>query len=587
MFTLLLTGYLVCAQPDSAGRWRVPRKLTQKALQSVRYRPEADSVFAAKSEVAFLPYAGKIIRHFHVQRFDLNRTVQDTTRKLTNAIVLLGQHLHSKTREAIIRDNIFIKAGQPLNPYRLADNERYLRDLDFILDSRIYVTQVTEDSVDVLVITRDVFNWGASGAPASPTSGWFRLVNNNVLGLGQRMQVIGKLNTGRNPWVGTEWLYRKVNLFGTFIDLTAAYSQIKPGRGTGPEEEQSFFVRLNRPLFMPFARWAGAAEWSHHASQNTFNKEVSDFARYRYQVGDLWLGYSFGSTLASGRENRNRVFVSARVFQQHFSLLPSEDVRETDQLAFANRLSALGQLTWFKQNFYKTKYIFGFGRTEDVPYGYSINLTTGWERQLGTKRSYAGFTGRKMYAHRNGSFTVMEATAAGYLHQQNPEDIFLNFRISYVGPLYEIGEWKVRHSGDAGYGLLHNRVLKSLLDINQENGLPGFQTDSVRGSRRWKAGYQAVVYMPGQVLGFHFAVVPQVNLAWIDQASDISGDLFRAYSLGLRTRNENLVFNTVEVRACYYPETAGTMRNLQVRITANLRLRYPTELVSAPATVLN
>lgn len=584
---MLATSVVVCAQPDTLDRWRIPKKLTQKALQTVRYRPEADSVFSFKSEAAFLPYAGKIIRHIDVQRFDLNRTVQDTTRTLTNTVVRLGQKLHSKTREAVIRDNVFFKAGQPLNPYRLADNERYLRDLEFILDSRIYVTPVSEDSVDVLVITRDVFNWGVSGAPESPTSGWFRVVNNNVLGQGQRVQVIGKFNTDRTPWVGTEWLYRKVNLFGSFIDFTAAYSQINTGRSLGGEEEHSFYLRLDRPLFMPFARWAGAAEWSYNASQNAFGKPVAEFARYRYNVEDIWLGYSFGAPQVSGRENRNRLFVSTRFYHQFFSLLPTEEVRAADQLAFANRLSALGQLTLFKQNFYKTKFIFGFGRTEDVPYGYSINLTTGWEQQLGTERSYAGITGRKMYAHRNASFTVVEATAAGYLRQQKSEDVYLALRLSYLGPLRELGKWKVRHAGEAGFGQLYNRNLKTLLDINQENGLPGFQADSLRGTKRWKAGYQAVVYVPGQILGFHFAVVPQVNFAWINQLSDRSKELYQAYSLGVRTRNENLVFNTVELRGYVYPETVAGTRSFLVRVTANLRLRYPTELVSAPATVLN
>ena len=65
--------------------------------------------------------------------------------------------------------HLFISENTPLNPHRLADNERFLRDKDFILDSRIVVTPVEgSDSVDLTVITRDVFSLGGTMEEVSP-----------------------------------------------------------------------------------------------------------------------------------------------------------------------------------------------------------------------------------------------------------------------------------------------------------------------------------------------------------------------------------------------------------------------------------
>ncbi len=44
----------------------------------------------------------------------------------------------------MIRDHVFFREKKPLNPYLLADNERYLRDLNFIVDARIYVMPLTQ-----------------------------------------------------------------------------------------------------------------------------------------------------------------------------------------------------------------------------------------------------------------------------------------------------------------------------------------------------------------------------------------------------------------------------------------------------------
>ena len=122
-----------------------------------------DTIVNVESIDNFTPYAGKTIRNIYVERIGFEKSIYDSAKKVTTTITKVANALHSDTREKTIRQHIFFKQYQPLNPYELADNERFIRDKDFILDCRIVATPVEgTDSVDVTVVTRDVFSLGSN-----------------------------------------------------------------------------------------------------------------------------------------------------------------------------------------------------------------------------------------------------------------------------------------------------------------------------------------------------------------------------------------------------------------------------------------
>jgi Outer membrane protein/protective antigen OMA87 len=389
-------------------------------MESIRRNPE-QAIFTVKSEEAFLPYEGKIIRKIYVEQIGFDRTVQDTTKKIKTFFSKAANRLHNDTKPWVVRNNIFIKEGKPLNPYRVADNERYLRDLDFILDSRIFVLHESEDSdsVDLLIMTRDVFSLGASFSPRSTSEYRFKIQDANLAGLGQRLQYSGIFDTERNPRLGQELLYRKVNLFGSFIDGTIGYTTINNAASVGNENETAWYFRLNRPLFNPFTRWAGGMELSRNFSSNVFAREATLFAKYDYTIRDYWAGYSFGlgKSVNSTHENRNRKFIALRGYQKIFSELPTVPLRPSEKFLYEDRVSLLSQLTLFRQDFYKTKYVLGFGRTEDVAYGYRISFTGGWEKEQNRKRPYLAADLYWNHVNDNGTFYTYGAKIASYFYQ--------------------------------------------------------------------------------------------------------------------------------------------------------------------------
>ena len=113
-----------------------------------------------KSETPFKPYEGKIIRHIYLRGYGFEQTFIDTSKRLEYFGTNLLNHLHHKTRDWVIRDNLFIREGTPVNAFKLADNERLIRSLNFIQDARIVVAPASRQyrHFDLVLIVKDLFS---------------------------------------------------------------------------------------------------------------------------------------------------------------------------------------------------------------------------------------------------------------------------------------------------------------------------------------------------------------------------------------------------------------------------------------------
>lgn len=569
-------------------------KNVKKLLGMITREPEADlSPFLVKSEDAYMKYQGKIIRRIIFERIGFEKMVVDTARNLQSAVAKTANRLHANSKESTIRNNLFVREGKPLNPYRLADNERLLRNLNFVMDARIFVKPITNnpDSIDLLVVTRDVFSLSGAFAASLPTKYQFSLQDINFGGLGQHIQFGQVFDLNRNPHYGYEGFYQIINVKGSFVDASIGYTSLNSGISTGNENENSFYFKLSRPLYQPFARLAGAIELSENTSTNVFKKPDSLFAQYRYRVQDYWLGYSFGHKRSPNdlRENRKRKFVAFRGFEQNFLNATHTELTEPGRFIYRDKASMLAQLTFFRQDFYKTQYVLGFGRTEDIPYGYRISFTSGMEKELGNVRPYFGSELFYNIIRPSGSILTYNAKLATYLNEKKTEDAFLSIDFTRYSKIHKMGRIIVRHQSIFGYAAIINQAVKRGVDIRDVNGILGFMPDSLVGFQRLTMSQEETLFTPWKVFGFRLAPVARVDLALIKITKGLfqTQNFFSGFSLGLRARNENLIFNTTEARLFYYPKTVERVDHFRFNITTNFRIRYPTNLVNKPATVFN
>jgi hypothetical protein len=327
---------------------------------------------------------------------------------------------------------------------------------------------------------------------------------------------------------------------------------------------------------------AGGFEVSRNWSENVYGEPDSTFLQYKYHIIDTWLGYNIG--INREPDNRNRHFLSARYFHGNYMDQPEQEEYKKDR-TYNSAEGTLAQYSFYWQNLYRTRYIFGFGRTEDVPYGMALSITAGYMDQLGLRRPYMGSAFQRSFANRKGNFFTFRAQGGAYLRDKKIEDAAVSGGITYVSRTFNLKRYKFRGFLQGGYAQLFSDEIADPIEVN-DSEVNGFDADSLYGNQKAVARLEAVLYTPWQLFGFRFAIFTGIDEAWLhctvcdQEVVNVTG-----ISLGFRTRNENLIFGTMEVRATYIPATAETSSQFNFEFKQRLKIKNSGNFVKPPAII--
>ncbi len=265
----------------------------------------------------------------------------------------------------------------------------------YIKDARILIEPVkgSSDSVDVIVLTKDVFSIGGRLSISSTDRGRVEVREENFLGSGNRVQVSSYYEKVRDPKMGIGGEIIRRNIAGSFIDWVSGYQDYKYAFSSGRQQEIVIYTRLEKPLVTPYIPSTGALEWSYQRTRNVFDTDsmYSAEIRYAYYNIDAWFGYSLDSkkSLYANKEISVHRFIAIRAFKQHFITMP-EMYKAVFNYQYADITGTLASLYFFRQNFYKSNFIYGFGRSEDIPEGFSATATAGFVSKQNIRRPYSG-----------------------------------------------------------------------------------------------------------------------------------------------------------------------------------------------------
>ena len=594
VFSLALLPYCsVYSQKSDSSRNGLHKKSSAliQALHNSLTRSGIDSslqpsVLISKNEIPFLPYEGKGIRHILVKEFGFEKTFTDTTKEINFFGKDFMKSLHRNTREGVIRSNLFIKEKTALNANLVADNERHLRSLEYIHDARILVATIADepDSVDLLVITKDFLSITLDINDVSVKKFKTRIGDVNLMGTGQKIQFTTLIEKSRNPRFGYEILYRKNSIAGTFINTTIGYSKINNDLYNGTSDEQSWYAEIERPLVSKYLHVAGGILVGHNQTYNIYSKPDSLFYHYRYNTFDAWIGYNLGVRKFLFLNNvQNRQFVSIRYFQNKFNELPYQ-VGDSLIFRFNDRKAMLAQFTFFRQNFYKTNYVFGFGITEDVPYGYNIALTTGWYKQLNLERLYAGVDANLYSVTNRGNVMQYFLRTGAFLNKRKIQDANVLIGASTFSRVFSWDKIKIRQYLRFSYTKQFNRISFEPLGINNVFGLQYISSDSASGNQRLSLHTETIFFLKLKILGFKFAPFASGDIAFLtpEYEKNSNTGFYPGFGGGIRTRNENILLGTIELRFMYFPRNTEKHNDFKLTLATNLRFRYNSNYVKAP-----
>ncbi len=592
---LVMATVLLCAcawgqQPvDTGTNHTTLNNIFAFALNAVSRQPGDTAIIRIKAETPFLPYQGKIIRNISFKEFGFDQPFTDTAARTNYFGTKLLNKLHRKTREWVLRDNLMLQANTPLDAFKVADNERYYRSLEFIQDARILVKKLpyTADSVDLVVITKDLFS--LTGALNSVAPGDYQIAASdvNLLGMGQKFTASMLAQKGRSPAFGYALVYNKTNIHRSFVNLQMAYSTIAPDLRYGAQDERAMSVGLQMPLVSPYAHFAGAFMVGKNETFNTYAKPDSIFYDYGYTTHDVWLGYN----LDAGRYGLNKPvkdkhFFALRYIKNSFFKTPAQTAGSYN-FRFNNKEAVLAQLTFFRQDFYKTNYIYGFGNTEDIPTGYNIAVTAGWYRQLDLSRPYFGINANRYYVNSKGSFTQYYVRSGMFVNGGHLQDASLLAGVGFFSRLLVFNHYKIRQYINFSYTRLYNRLGLDPLHINNVFGLRYVNVDTIARQKRISLYSETFSFLKYKLFGFKFApfLFGDGSLLTPEKSSFGKSDIYEAIGGGVRTRNENFVFGTIEVRLIYFPRKLLGNTPFKITINTDLNFRFNSTYVTAPEIV--
>lgn len=549
---------------------------------------------AVKVVNPFIIHTGKIIRNIEFLRLGFERTIFDTTIITNNFGAIVANGFHKKTTVKTLSNNLFFKEGDKVHPYLLADNERNLRAQVYIQDARILIDTIADinDSVDVIVITKDVFPLGGSFDMSSAKKIGVQVRNENVGGTGSQLSFSSLYDRDRNPAFGYDAGFLKRNIMGSFIDWSVGFQNYRNAFNSGRPEETYLYTHFEKPLVTPYIPWIGAADIAWNKTSNNYISDSlykSDF-KYSYRNVDVWFGYNFGSQrlLFKNMKTRVRKFIAVRNFYQHFTDIPAINHQIYDY-RYANIRGTLGAVSMFRQEAYRANFIYGFGRNEDVPEGFSASLIGGWTRKEERSRPYFGLDALRSHFSKRGFYTTYTFRTGGYIYQKKWEDIDILFNVDHFTKLKKLkGKWLNRNFFSAGFTKQISPVLDQPLNINSVFGLPYFRGYPGPSDIRSTAKAETVFFNMRKFWGFRLAPFFFVDMSALTPTNQsfTKTNLYSAIGAGVRTRNENLTFGTIELRGYYFPRSLPGMKNYKIEMGTNIRFKYNSVFIRKPDFVL-
>lgn len=483
----------------------------------------------------------------------------DDTLKTTNIwIEKAANKLHSKSNLYVIRKNLWIREGQLLDADLMMDNERLLRSLPYLKDVRIIITPrlLNDDLVDVLILTQDVFSFGITGGIGNIRNGEVGIYDKNILGVGHEIGTTIVGHTDRSPNIGFETYYSVNNILGNFINFSSGYANTYL--------HQEFFVSLERDFLRPQSVYAGGltALRSFRTDRVYLNSNVTSSFPLNYIYLDGW----YGRRLKLGinpNDSRFQITLSGRVRYTHFYERPLPDINNNQY--FANSTFYLGSLSFSHRSYVRDYLVYSYGITEDIPKGYLCELVFGFDRNEFNDRWYSHVFLSTGNLFKNKPFYLYSSLGVGsFFNQSHTEQGMVDFKIDFISRLFSVWNVQARQFVKLNYTIGINRFeIENLLLLNR-NGIRGFGSRIEKGKQRLTLNVENVFFQKKSILNFQSALFSffDIGIVGPSEQSIFKQNYYAGLGIGLRIRNENLVFKTIQLRIAYYPNHPSDVNSI-------------------------
>ncbi len=475
-------------------------------------------------------FKGRTIREISIIRSDVYNDEDSLT-----GVRRFVRQWHRLSREQMLRRYLLFKKGSKLDAELMMRNEQLLRSLSYISDAYILLQNVGDQDVDVFVYTRD----NLSLSPAFSSEGiqrfYISLAESNILGTGNKLE-FGTFLSSKVPFYrGYKGDFRVYNLFGTFFDFDIQTYKDYTSSVSRASVEKSFILPVD---------YAGGLSYE-LKRYNDFQKIPDSTVVIGENIKDVWAGKSLRISPFWGS-----YYLSARWTDTDFPI--RYDVNQAYNPAFHNRKSLILSTGIYKESFYRGNLIYGFGRNEDIPYGFRVEFIGGYSWEEYAERSYLA-----------GKFQFGRIVRFGFLNQKLEIGSYFNYsnnryeqsvfssETNYFTHLIPIGQWGIRNFLNVKYMRGFNRLVGEgeKLYFSGGNSPRAIRIYDYNGYNRLLTSLESVAFSPFYIHNFRLAFYGFLDWAWLGFNHNIfRNDYFSTAGFGIRIKNERLIFQTIQLR---------------------------------------
>ena len=433
------------------------------------FDPESPALFDfvnTRSQVDFRQYEGMQIGTLTYKVLPIFNERDDDE---DNWIFRLANKLHIDTRHTTLKKQMIISPGETLESHRLQENERILRSNSYLVDAMILPHRQCGDSLDLLVVARDVWtfspsaNASRSGGEDSTSAG---ISDTNLLGLGQRLSIgyfheedrSGSTLSYTNPLLGDR----------TELDLFLADNS----------DGDAIGVAVIRPFYELDSRNSAGISLYREKLEQSIEENGVEINRFTQQENIYEVFYG----VSGGRRNDavQRWRVGFAEDSDRFSAVDGTVTLPED---------AINRYPWISWDFQQDKFatadnINRTHRQEDIQLGYSHIIKLGYSHtDFGSDEKSLIFelgTGYSAYVQER-HLTRLSAYTFGQRNSDTVRSMFFGVGADYYFFINEKNRWYVKYRFDGARNIRQDEQLT----IGGVETLRGYPNEYQRGNRRW------------------------------------------------------------------------------------------------------
>jgi hypothetical protein len=525
------------------------------------------------------PFEDMIIDTIIYRKFNIfGENIYDTLQKSSKLETFLSTKLHTNTKDRIIENRYqLFKKGESFSAYKALENARLIRTSGIFHDVRFVPMSKSNGHIELYVYLQDVFPYGFDLTLNSTSNFGLKVSNNNFLGLGHQIETEVRYNQNDTTQVwGYGVSYTVPNFIKkSFIDLNLFARNYR--------DENAMGLGFVRQFIRRDMRWAGGLTLAYKdLDVNLFNQSTNQINLQKAE-SNIWLSHAI--PFRSRKPTTiNSIIIGARYTRNTFFNRPN--VNLTDYPTLWNNNFVLSSIGYSRVRFVQERLLNGFGRTEDIPIGISISALYGYENNEFTTRRYYGGSILGQFYNSKETYFNLSAKFGTYVADNVFNQSVLDINSQLASKTFQWGKTRFRNFFNARYTAGFNQDATKYLTFSENNGIRGLNNIAIQGNDRLTMSVQSNLYLPFSLIGFRTYVFTLFEIANMKNQNQTIFDskLYSGATFGVAFRNENMIFNMLQIQYGFYPSTSNFDQK-GIVISSVIPFRFQSLDISKPETV--